>query len=77
MNSSSVKYKVFTLIALLLLIYWFVVPAVFTHNVVELVKAGKEDKIPFKSLNKVWDFYQKGPIYLVPNTPKRCQSGNP
>jgi hypothetical protein len=68
MKSSAVKYKIFTLIALGLLLYWFVVPAVLTHNVVELAKAGKEDKIPDISY-KVWNHYQKGQ-YVSPNTPK-------
>ena len=70
MNSSMMKSKIFTLIAFVLLIYWFVIPAVFTHNVVELVRAGKEDKIPAISY-KVWNYYQKGQ-YVSPNTPKEA-----
>ncbi len=63
-----VKSKIFTLLALGLLLYWFVIPAVLTHNVVELVRAGKEDKIPDISYG-VWNYYQKGQ-YVSPNTPK-------
>ncbi len=63
-----VKYKIFTLLALSILLYWFVAPAVLTHNVVELVKAGKEDRIPDISYG-VWNYYQKGQ-YVSPNTPK-------
>ncbi len=59
MRSSMVKSKIFTLLALGLLLYWFVIPAVLTHNVVELVRAGKEDKIPDISYG-VWNYYQKG-----------------
>jgi hypothetical protein len=68
MRSSMVKSKIFTLLALGLLLYWFVIPAVLTHNVVELVRAGKEDKIPDISYG-VWNYYQKGQ-YVSPNTPK-------
>ncbi len=68
MKSSMVKSKIFTLLALSILLYWFVAPAVLTHNVVELVKAGKEDRIPDISYG-VWNYYQKGQ-YVSPNTPK-------
>jgi hypothetical protein len=68
MKSSKIKSIVFTFIAFVLLLYWFVIPAVLTHDVVELVRVGKEDKIP-KISYKVWNFYQKGQ-YVSPNTPK-------
>ena len=68
MKSSMVKARIFTLIALGILLYWFVIPAVFTHDVVELVRVGKVDKIPPISY-KVWNYYQKG-RYVSPNTPK-------
>jgi len=68
MKSSLLKSRIFTLIAFVLLVYWFVVPAVLTHDIVELVRVGKEDKIP-KISYKVWNFYQKGQ-YVSPNTPK-------
>jgi len=68
MNSSLIKSRIFALLALLLLLYFFVIPAVFTHNVVELNEEGKADKISPLTY-KVWNFYQKG-RYVSPNTPK-------
>ncbi len=68
MKSPYTKARIFTFIAFALLMYYFVIPAVFTHDVVELVRAGKADKIPPISY-KVWNFYQKG-RYVSPNTPK-------
>lgn len=66
--SSLKKSKIFTFIALIILLYWFVIPAVFTHNVVEMAKQGKDDKISDLTV-KVWNYYQKG-RYVSPNTPK-------
>jgi len=68
MNSSLIKSRIFALLALLLLLYFFVIPAVLTHNVVELNEEGKADKISPLTY-KVWNFYQKG-RYVSPNTPK-------
>ncbi len=68
MKSSLVKSRIFTLIALGILLYWFVIPAVFTHNVVELARIGKADEIPAISY-KVWNYYQKGQ-YVSTTTPK-------
>ena len=67
-NSSMIKSKIFAGLALVLLLYFFVIPAVFTHNVIDFVKVGKVDKIPSISY-KVWNFYTKG-RYVSPNTPK-------
>ncbi len=68
MKSPFIKAKILTMIALVILLYGFTVPAVFTHDVVELARIGKADKIPAISY-KVWDYYQKGK-YVSPNTPK-------
>lgn len=68
MNSSLIKSKVFAFLALTLLLYFFVIPAIFTHNVVELKEEGKGDKISALT-QKVWNFYQKG-RYVSPTTPK-------
>ncbi len=68
MKSSLVKSRIFTLIALGILLYWFVIPAVLTHNVVELARIGKADEIPAISY-KVWNYYQKGQ-YVSNMTPK-------
>ena len=68
MNSSLVKSKIFAILALSLLLYFFVIPAVFTHNVVELKKEGMGDKISTLT-QKVWNYYQKG-NYVSPTTPK-------
>ena len=59
MNSSLTKSRVFALLALGILLYFFVVPAVLTHNVVELVAAGKTDKISPLTY-QAWNYYQKG-----------------
>ncbi|NPA27522.1 MAG: cytochrome C [Epsilonproteobacteria bacterium] len=68
--SSSLKSKIFAFLALILLLFFFVIPAVLTHNVPELAKEGKEDKIS-PIAHKVWNFYQKG-RYVSPNTPKEA-----
>ncbi len=68
MKSSQIKSKIFAILALVLLLYFFVIPAVFTHNVVELNEEGKADKIS-PIAHKVWNYYQKG-RYVSPNTPK-------
>jgi hypothetical protein len=73
MNSSLLKSKVFALLALLLLLYFFVIPAVFTHNVVELNEEDKSELISPLAY-KTWDYYQKG-RYVSPNTPKHV-AGN-
>jgi hypothetical protein len=66
--SSLTKSRLFTLIALGILLYWFVIPAVLTHNVVELGRQGKGDKISDFTV-RVWNHYQKG-RYVSPNVPK-------
>ncbi|MCF6201406.1 MAG: cytochrome C [Hydrogenimonas sp.] len=68
MKNSLVKARIFTLIALGILLYWFVIPAVLTHNVVELARIGKADEIPAISY-KVWNHYQKGQ-YVSNTIPK-------
>ncbi len=68
MNKSLIKSRIFTFLAFAILMYWFVIPAIFTHNVVELNEEGKADKIPAITY-KVWDYYQKG-RYVSPNVPK-------
>ncbi len=68
MKSSLVKSRIFTSIALGILLYWFVIPAVFTHDVVELARIGKADEIPAVSY-KVWNYYQKGQ-YVSNTTPE-------
>jgi len=67
-KSSHIKSKIFAALALVLLLYFFVIPAVFTHNVVELNEEGKADKIS-PIAHQVWNYYQKG-RYVSPNTPK-------
>ncbi len=75
--SSSVKYRIFAFIAFAILLYWFVIPAVLTHNVPELAKEKKVEVLP-PIAYKVWDFYQKG-RYVSPNAPKEAldKDGNP
>ncbi|BBG66344.1 hypothetical protein NNO_1641 [Hydrogenimonas sp.] len=68
MKNSLVKSRIFTLIALGILLYWFVIPAVLTHNVVELARIGKADEIPAISY-KVWNYYSKGQ-YVSNTAPK-------
>ena len=74
MESSPIKFRVFALAALGILLYWFVIPAVFTHNVEDLVKSHKADKIPAISY-KFWDYYQKG-RYISPNMPPEALDKN-
>ena len=73
MNSSLLKSRIFALLALGLLLYFFVIPAVLTHNVVELNEEDKADKIS-PLTHTVWNYYQKG-RYVSPNTPKEV-AGN-
>ncbi len=70
MNKSMTKSRIFTFLAFAILMYWFVIPAIFTHDVVELAEEGKTDKIP-PIAYKVWNYYQKG-RYVSPNTPKEA-----
>ncbi len=66
--SSLAKSKLFGLLALGILLYWFVVPAVLTHNVVEMGREGKAAQVSPLTI-KAWDFFQKGK-YVSPNIPK-------
>ena len=68
MNSSKLKYKIFAFIAFALLMYAYVIPAVLTHNVVELIQEGKKDKISSLTVD-TWNFYNKD-RYKSPNIPK-------
>ncbi len=68
MNNSLTKSRIFSILALALLLYFFVIPAVFTHNVVILAKENKVNKISPLAV-KVWDYYEKG-RYISPSTPK-------
>ncbi len=68
MNSSNLKSKIFTFIAFALLMYAYVIPAVLTHNVVELSEEGKADKVSNLAV-KTWNFYNKD-RYKSPNIPK-------
>ncbi|WP_456390566.1 cytochrome C [Hydrogenimonas sp.] len=70
MKSSMMKARIFTLIAFGILMYWFVIPAVFTHDVVELARIGKADQIPEISY-KVWNYYAKD-RYVSPSAPKEA-----
>ncbi len=68
MNSSKLKSKIFAFIAFALLMYAYVIPAVLTHNVVELIEEGKADKISSLTIN-TWNFYNNG-RYKSLNIPK-------
>ncbi len=68
MNSSLMKSRIFALLALGILLYFFVIPAIFTHNVVELKAEGKGDKISDLTA-KIWNYYNKG-RYKSPTIPK-------
>ena len=58
MNSSMLKSKIFAAIALAILLYGFVIPAVGFHGVVEKIHQEKFDSIsPFAF--KLWNFYNK------------------
>ena len=73
MNSSKLKSKIFAFIAFALLMYAYVIPAILTHNVVELIQEGKADKISSFTMD-TWNFYNKD-RYKSPNTPKE-DAGN-
>ena len=66
MNSSLVKSQIFTFLAFVLLMYFFVIPAVLTHNVVEIKADGEGEKIS-NLTTKVWNYYNKG-AYKFPAT---------
>ena len=66
------KYQIYALIALAILLYWFVIPAVLTHDVPELAKQGKP--IP-KIAYKVWDYYMAC-RYVSPSTPPEALDKN-
>ncbi len=73
MDKSLMKSRIFTFLAFGLLMYFFVIPAVFTHNVVELKKDTKAEKITPLAV-KVWNYYNKG-AYVSPTVPKEI-AGN-
>ncbi len=73
MNSSLMKSRIFTFLAFVLLMYFFVIPAVFTHNVVELKEDGLGDEIS-PLATKVWNHYNKN-AYKSPTVPKEV-AGN-
>jgi hypothetical protein len=66
--SSLAKSRLFTLLALGILLYWFVIPAILTHNVVEMGRQGKGEQLSPLTV-KAWDYYQNG-RYVSPNIPK-------
>lgn len=68
MNSSLMKSRIFSILALGLLLYFFVIPAVLTHDVVTLAQEHKINKIS-PVAQKVWNYYKKG-RYVNPATPK-------
>jgi len=68
MNNSLTKSKIFSFLALIILLYFFVIPAVLTHDVVDMKKEGLGNNISALS-TKVWDFYAKGK-YISPTIPK-------
>ncbi len=68
MNKSLMKSRIFTFLAFGILMYFFVIPAVLTHNVVELKEEGMSDKIS-PLTTKVWDYYNKN-AYRSPTVPK-------
>jgi len=73
MNGSLLKSRIFAFLALVLLLYFFVIPAVLTHNVVELKQDGKGDQIS-ELTAKVWNYYNKG-AYKSPTIPDKV-AGN-
>ncbi len=68
MNKSLTKSRIFSVLALGILLYFFVIPAVLTHNVVILAKENKISKISPLTV-KVWNYYEKS-SYISPSTPK-------
>ncbi|WP_331774257.1 cytochrome C [Sulfurospirillum sp. 1612] len=68
MKNSLTKSRIFSFAALVLLLYFFVIPAVLTHNIVDLQKEDKIDKISALNTN-VWNYYRKGQ-YISPTIPK-------
>jgi len=68
MNSSLIKSRIFSVLALGILLYFFVIPAVLTHDVVILAKEHQVNKIS-PVAEKVWNYYKKS-RYINPSTPK-------
>ncbi len=68
MNSSLMKSRIFSILALGLLLYFFVIPAVLTHDVVTFAQEHKIKQIS-PLATKVWNYYKKG-RYVNPATPK-------
>ena len=69
MKSSLIKSWIFSGLALGLLLYFFVIPAVFTHNIPLFAQEYKSNYIT-PIATKVWNFYDRG-RYIPEGTPKK------
>ncbi len=72
MNIGFVTSKVFATIALVLLLYGFIIPSVGFNGTLERIKDNKVENIP-SYVYPLWDFYQKN-RYVSINTPQEARS---
>lgn len=72
MHTSFIKSRVFTLIALLLLTFGFVIPVVAFHGTQNLIHEDKQDEISSLAIG-VWNLYSKGK-YVSSNTPQEASN---
>ena len=68
MNSSLIKSKVFAFLALVILLYGFVVPTVLFHGSLEKIDMGKENEISSIAYS-TWNYYNKD-RYFSHQSPK-------
>lgn len=72
MKISYIISKTFALLALLIILYGFVIPSVGFHGALERIKDGKVEEIPSFAYS-LWNFYQKD-RYASINTPQDAKN---
>lgn len=71
MNICFVMSKIFAAVALIILLYGFIIPSVGFNGTLERIKDNKVEDIP-SYVYPLWDFYQKGK-YVGINTPQEAR----
>jgi len=71
MNIGFVTSKIFAAVALVILLYGFIIPSVGFNGTLERIKDNKVEDIP-SYVYPLWDFYQKGK-YVGINTPQEAR----
>lgn len=71
MNKSFIKSRIFAFVALILLLYGFVVPIVAFKGTIERIEMGQQNQIP-SFVYSLWNYYQKG-RYFSTQSPQNAR----